>query len=322
VPAKAKGADALGIPEITLARVFDPLAIGLAVLGGWRAHVWWQFLAVGIGAEFLVEVGLSAALPDYYVFRPAVFAISALTTSAWACLAHILASSPGARLRLAKFQRTKAYDLVAALPLIAWYAYGLRNQAPLTGLRLNQLVAGNIDLQSLLQLIGLLGTFLLTLLIIVLLLARKTPMLKAKGLLPRAVAVAGTFLGNGFLHLKAANLSLPVQALADVLIIGSAAGAIIALLSLRTAFSIMPEARQLVTSGPYAAVRHPLYTAELIGFLGLALQFQQPWAALLGVALFGLQYWRTMFEEKVLSEAYPDYAAYRARTSRFVPYVF
>jgi protein-S-isoprenylcysteine O-methyltransferase Ste14 len=312
----------LGIAAITLARVFDPLAIGLAAFGGWRARVWWQILAVGLGAECLVELGLLTALPDYYAFHPGVFAVSALTTSAWAYLAHILAASPGARSRLATIQRTKAYDLLAALPLIAWYAYGLSKQAPVTGLRLRQLFAADIDLQNLLQLVGLIGSFLLSLLLIVLLLARQAPMLKAKGLLPRAVAVAGTFLGTGFLHLKAANPSLPVQALADVLIIASAAGAILALLSLRTSYSIMPEARELVTSGPYAVVRHPLYSAELIGVLGLALQFQQPWAALLGLSIFGLQYWRTLFEEQVLSEAYPAYAAYRTRTSRFVPYLF
>ena len=84
----------------------------------------------------------------------------------------------------------------------------------------------------------------------------------------------------------------------------------------------MPEARALVTTGPYALIRHPLYLAENIGTLGLMLQFQQPWASLLGAAAILVQYWRTIFEESVLLEAYPAYTAYRAHTWRFLPYVF
>jgi protein-S-isoprenylcysteine O-methyltransferase Ste14 len=87
-------------------------------------------------------------------------------------------------------------------------------------------------------------------------------------------------------------------------------------------FALMPEARQLVTNGPYAFIRHPLYAAEMIGIAGLMLQFQQPWAVILGGLVFALQYCRTVFEERVLQEVYPNYGVYRTRTWRFVPYVF
>ena len=83
----------------------------------------------------------------------------------------------------------------------------------------------------------------------------------------------------------------------------------------------MPEARRLVTTGPYALVRHPLYVVEEIGVVGLATQFAQPWAALLALASIALQVLRSEYEERVLLEAFPDYAEYRARTWRFVPYV-
>ena len=110
--------------------------------------------------------------------------------------------------------------------------------------------------------------------------------------------------------------------LADLLIIAGATGSLIAVSRLGGAFSMLPEARRLVTSGPYAVVRHPLYLAEMIGVLGLVLQFQQPWSLFLGAGVFVLQYWRSIFEERILMEAYPDYVVYRARTWRFVPYVF
>jgi protein-S-isoprenylcysteine O-methyltransferase Ste14 len=215
---------------------------------------------------------------------------------------------------------TKAYDLFTASPLIAWYVFGLVRQVPLTSQRMSELVRGEITLLELLQLVALLGSFVLIFLLIYLLFAREVPHLKTEGGLPRMVAFCGTFAGNGFLYLKPMPLSLAVQILADVLIIAGAAGSFAALFRLGGAFSLMPEARKLVTDGPYALVRHPLYVAELIGVSGLVLQFQQPYAVALGACVFALQYWRTVYEERVLSAAYPEYVAYRSRTGRFLPH--
>ncbi len=223
---------------------------------------------------------------------------------------------------LENFRRTKTFDLLAASPLILWYLFGFRRQAPITLVRLQELVNGTINLLDFLQLVALAGSFVLIFVLIYLLVTRQTPELRCFGALPRVVAVCGTFLGNGFLYLRAVQLTLPVQALADILIIAGTIGALVAASRLGGSFSLMPEARKLVTTGPYALIRHPLYLAEMVGILGLVLQFEQPWALLLGAAVFGLQYWRTVFEERVLTQAYPHYATYRARTWRFFPYVF
>jgi len=223
---------------------------------------------------------------------------------------------------LENFRRTKIFDLLAAMPLILWYLLGLRKQMPLTLIRLSELISGSIDLLDFLQLIALIGSFVLIFVLVYLLITRRTAELRSYGALPRLVAICGTFLGNGFLYLKAVQLSLPMQALADILIITGTIGAIAAASRLGSSFSLMPEARKLVTTGPYAVIRHPLYLAEMIGILGLVLQFQQPWALFLGAVVFGLQYWRSVFEERVLTRAYPDYTTYRARTWRFLPYVF
>ena len=75
---------------------------------------------------------------------------------------------------------------------------------------------------------------------------------------------------------------------------------------LGVAFSIMPEARVLVTGGPYAYARHPLYAAEFLTIVGISMQFQQPWAVLLGTIVIVLQVVRSVFEEQVLAAAYPD----------------
>jgi len=213
--------------------------------------------------------------------------------------------------------------LLAASPLILWFLLmGVRPQAPITLKLLFELINGTISLFNFLQLITLLGSLGLMFLLIYLLITRRTPELRSYGALPRVVAVCGTFLGNGFLYLRAVQLTLPVQVLADLLIIAGTIGALVAASRLGASFSLMPEARKLVTTGPYAVIRHPLYLAEMVGILGLVLQFEQPWALFLGAAVFGLQYWRSVFEERVLTQAYSDYAAYRARTWRFFPYLF
>ena len=40
--------------------------------------------------------------------------------------------------RLENFRRTKIFDLLAASPLILWYLLGLRNQVPITLIRLQE----------------------------------------------------------------------------------------------------------------------------------------------------------------------------------------
>ena len=56
---------------------------------------------------------------------------------------------------------------------------------------------------------------------------------------------------------------------------------------------------------------------ECITLLGTAIQFEQPWAALLALGVVFLQVVRTVFEERVLSAAYPAYENYRRRVKRF-----
>jgi protein-S-isoprenylcysteine O-methyltransferase Ste14 len=84
-------------------------------------------------------------------------------------------------------------------------------------------------------------------------------------------------------------------------------------------FSIMPEARKLVTSGPYAYARHPLYAVEIITIIGTAVQFTPPWSWIIALIVVGLLWVRSNYEEQVLEAAYPEYGAYRAKTARFIP---
>jgi protein-S-isoprenylcysteine O-methyltransferase Ste14 len=222
----------------------------------------------------------------------------------------------------ARFRETKTYDLLTALPLVLWYGDAFRHQLPLLANGIRLFTSGLVDLPVALQFLAVIGSAAFNLALVVALLVRNKPVARSKGILPRLTAVAGTFLSVAILRLPAVAPAPSVQMLAAVLIFGGGIASALVLWRLGTAFAIMPEARQLVTSGPYALARHPLYATEAFVLLGTVLQFQQPWAALLGAATLVLIYLRTVFEERVLMNEYPQYAAYRARTARFVPGVF
>lgn len=84
-------------------------------------------------------------------------------------------------------------------------------------------------------------------------------------------------------------------------------------------FSLLPQARQLVTSGPYRYVRHPIYLG------GLLITVAEVWlrfsvvAVALNIIFLAAQVVRLRYEEAVLSRAFPEYAEYRQRTSALIP---
>ena len=112
----------------------------------------------------------------------------------------------------------------------------------------------------------------------------------------------------------------PEAALASNLVVLVATlGSIWAVVWLGRSFSILPQARALVTSGPYRFVRHPLYLTEFVAIFGLAWQFALPWSLLIWATAAAAQFPRMYYEEQVLSATLPDYADYAAKTARLVP---
>ncbi len=85
--------------------------------------------------------------------------------------------------------------------------------------------------------------------------------------------------------------------------------------TLGAAFTGRAEARTLVTWGPYARLRHPIYlSAELVS-AGTMIFIGQFWLLLLAVVSIPVQGWRARREERVLEAAFGDaYRDYRRRT--------
>jgi protein-S-isoprenylcysteine O-methyltransferase Ste14 len=99
----------------------------------------------------------------------------------------------------------------------------------------------------------------------------------------------------------------------------AAAWLLASILTLGTCFGILPEARGLVTRGPYAFVRHPVYLGEVALCGGLAVAAFRPWNIALLAVVAGSQWFRARFEEQALAAAFPDYRAYAAVTPQFLP---
>jgi protein-S-isoprenylcysteine O-methyltransferase Ste14 len=82
------------------------------------------------------------------------------------------------------------------------------------------------------------------------------------------------------------------------------------------------ENPELITGGPYAYVRHPIYTGIIFAMLGTALTVGAAWFLVLVIA-FGYFVISTYQEERDMVAHFPDaYPAYRARTKRLIPFVY
>lgn len=79
--------------------------------------------------------------------------------------------------------------------------------------------------------------------------------------------------------------------------------------------------RELVTSGPYAYVRHPIYTGVITAMLGSGLVVP---AWLIMLIVFGVYFiYSASSEEKMLQKEFPNtYPAYKKRTKMLIPFVF
>jgi len=83
------------------------------------------------------------------------------------------------------------------------------------------------------------------------------------------------------------------------------------------------QEHQLIQTGPYRHLRHPIYTGLLTMYVGMTIATGE-WLGLLGLAVGLMAYWRkTRIEEATLSAAFgAEYETYRADTWAIVPGIF
>jgi protein-S-isoprenylcysteine O-methyltransferase Ste14 len=137
------------------------------------------------------------------------------------------------------------------------------------------------------------------------------------------IAFSGTFsvLLAGFLPGGTRREGLVL--VADIIATAGLAYSVWGLAYLRRSFSIIPEARRLVTGGPYSLSRHPVYLGEVVAAIGVNLA-TAGWLGALAIVYFvTAELLRIRFEERVLAQAFPDqYPAYAQRVPRYFPNPF
>ena len=85
---------------------------------------------------------------------------------------------------------------------------------------------------------------------------------------------------------------------------------------------VLPD-HNIVDKGPYRLIRHPMYTGQIVSFIGLGLAMQS-WAAILVVLVAsGIRYGiRIRVEERLLvSKLGNNYVQYMKRTKRLIPFI-
>src|ERR1700733_12445480 len=230
--------------------------------------------------------------------------------------------------RLEALRRTKLYDLFAAAPVIAWFAFSVTQMLPSLARRVAlvmQFVRTDpsvLPATLIFRTLSEVATLAFFALSIVMYTVRTIPQRRAPGFYPRFAAVVGTFSSLGFLLLPPQELSYGLYLASLLLLLAGIIFATCALIVLGRSISLLPEARRLVTSGPYALVRHPLYLGEMVAIAGIALQHLSVWALLLLVLVWAFQLRRMKYEELVLFQSFPEYADYMARTARLLPGVY
>jgi len=232
------------------------------------------------------------------------------------------------RERIKTLRRTKLYDLFAAAPLIAWYGFCAAQMLSLVAPQIElvklffQTDPSVLPAELVLSTVAHVTTLAFLAILVVMFAMRHVPQRTAPGFYPRCAAVAGTFLSVGMVLLPLQELSTALYFGSLLLIISGTGLAIYAALVLGRSISILPEARRLVTWGPYALVRHPLYLGEIVATAGIALQYLSAWALLLLALICAFQLQRMKYEERVLFQVFPKYGDYMARTARLMPGVY
>jgi protein-S-isoprenylcysteine O-methyltransferase Ste14 len=216
-------------------------------------------------------------------------------------------------------RQSRLYDTLMRLPMLMWSAFlGLVNAVALQEY-LRQADSGLPVAVYVLNIAMRLSVIVYLVVIAATVVVRMRPARKARGVEPRISALIGTFLLTVLVVFPRRDLSVLAGIVSAVLTLGGNAFAVVVLTQLRQSFSIMAEARQLVTAGGYRVVRHPLYLAEEIAAIGVVMQFFSPWTALILAVQFGFQLRRMHNEEVILAAVFPEYLAYCERTARILP---
>jgi len=137
------------------------------------------------------------------------------------------------------------------------------------------------------------------------------------------IAFSGTFAAISASFLPGGTRREGLVLVADVLATAGLAYSVWGLAYLRRSFSIIPEARRLVTGGPYSLSRHPVYLGEIATAIGVNLA-TAGWLSGLAIVYFVVcELLRIRWEERILALTFPnEYPEYARSVPRYLPKPF
>jgi len=144
---------------------------------------------------------------------------------------------------------------------------------------------------------------------------------QADGLMPRIAAFVGTYLPWTITFFGKTDQALPNFASTACVLVGMVM-MLVTVRHLGGAFSLVPQARAVVQTGPYRWIKHPLYLAEEIAVLGVMLQYLTLVTVIVFVLHICVQVCRIVYEEDLLRRNCPEYSNYEASRWRLIPHVW
>ena len=85
---------------------------------------------------------------------------------------------------------------------------------------------------------------------------------------------------------------------------------------------VIQEKHELIEKGPYAYIRHPLYSGLLLMFMGMALFCGRKACIVVFVYCFFGVYFKSQMEERLLAKTFSSYSEYKRRTKALVPFIW
>ncbi|MDP9294087.1 MAG: isoprenylcysteine carboxylmethyltransferase family protein [Actinomycetota bacterium] len=133
-------------------------------------------------------------------------------------------------------------------------------------------------------------------------------------------ACAAALFGAVALQPPAGGVPTALLLAGETLALLSSVWLLASVLALGRCFGILPEARGLVTRGPYRLVRHPVYLGEYGVCAGLVISAPGQWNLACAALILVAQVVRMGLEERVLEAEFPAYTSYAASTPRLLPF--
>jgi protein-S-isoprenylcysteine O-methyltransferase Ste14 len=85
---------------------------------------------------------------------------------------------------------------------------------------------------------------------------------------------------------------------------------------------VILEKHKLIERGPYAYIRHPIYSGLLLMLMGTALYYGRKAWIIIFVGCFVGFYFKSQMEERLLARTFTAYSEYKGRTKALIPFIW